>query len=221
MNTLTLNNVSYTYPGGTSPVVKAASYGFETGKLYAIVGPSGSGKSTLLSMLAGLDAPGEGDVVLGENNLKSLDMDRYRREGVSIIFQAFCLLPLLTVRENVCLPMEMQSIPENQARVRAAEALVKVGIEESKHKRFPSALSGGEQQRVAIARSLASGAKTLLADEPTGNLDAANTVNVIRILGQLAHEQGYCVIVVTHDPEVAELADQVYRVKDGVLTEAK
>ena len=92
MNTLTLNNVSYTYPGGTSPVVKSASSGFETGKLYAIVGPSGSGKSTLLSMLAGLDAPGEGDVVLGEDNLKSLDLDKYRREGVSIIFQGLCSL---------------------------------------------------------------------------------------------------------------------------------
>ncbi|MBR5701704.1 MAG: ATP-binding cassette domain-containing protein, partial [Oscillospiraceae bacterium] len=111
MNTLTLENVSYTYPGGTAPVVKNATYGFEAGKLYAVVGPSGSGKSTLLSMLAGLDTPGEGDVTLGEDNLKSLDLDKYRREGVSIIFQAFCLLPLLTVRENVCLPMEMQGIP--------------------------------------------------------------------------------------------------------------
>ena len=220
MNALTLQNVSYTYPGGTSPVVENASYEFEAGKLYAVVGPSGSGKSTLLSMLAGLDAPGEGDVVLGGDNLKSLDLDKYRREGVSIIFQAFCLLPLLTVRENVTLPMEMQGIPENEARMRAAEALVKVGIEESKHKRFPSALSGGEQQRVAIARSLCSGAPVLLADEPTGNLDGENTKIVMEILRRLAHEEGRCVIVVTHDPEVAEAADLVLRMKDGVLTAA-
>ena len=219
MKALTLENVSYTYPGGTSPVVKGASYGFETGKLYAIVGPSGSGKSTLLSMLAGLDVPGEGDVVLGEKNLKSLDLDKYRQEGVSIIFQAFCLLPLLTVRENVCLPMEMQGIPENEARVKAAKALVKVGIEESKHRRFPSALSGGEQQRVAIARSLCSGAPVLLADEPTGNLDGENTRIVMDILRRLAHEEGRCVIVVTHDPEVAEAADLVLRMKDGELTD--
>ena len=218
MNALTLEIVSYTYPGGTSPVVKNASYEFESGKLYAVVGPSGSGKSTLLSMLAGLDTPGEGDVVLGEENLKTLDLDKYRREGVSIIFQAFCLLPLLTVRENVCLPMEMQGISENEARVKAAEALVKVGIEESKHKRFPSALSGGEQQRVAIARSLCSGAPVLLADEPTGNLDGENTKIVMEILRRLAHEEGRCVIVVTHDPEVAETADMVLRMKDGVLT---
>ena len=217
MNTLTLDNVTYTYPGGTSPVVKNASYGFEAGKLYAVVGPSGSGKSTLLSMLAGLDVPGEGDVILKEDNLKNLDLDKYRREGVSIIFQAFCLLPLLTVRENVCLPMEMQGIPENEARQKAAEALVKVGIEESKHRRFPSALSGGEQQRVAIARSLCSGAPVLLADEPTGNLDGENTRIVMDILRRLAHEEGRCVIVVTHDPEVAEAADLVLRMKDGVL----
>ncbi len=217
MNALTLENVSYTYPGGTSPVVKNADYAFEAGTIYAVVGPSGSGKSTLLSMLAGLDIPGEGDVVLGEENLKSLDLDKYRREGVSIIFQAFCLLPLLTVRENVCLPMEMQGIPENEARQRAAEALVKVGIEESKHKRFPSALSGGEQQRVAIARSLCSGAPVLLADEPTGNLDGENTRIVMEILRRLAHEENRCVIVVTHDPEVAEAADRVLRMKDGCL----
>ncbi len=220
MNALTLENVSYTYPGGAAPVVKNASYAFESGKLYAVVGPSGSGKSTLLSMLAGLDMPREGDVILQEENLRSLDLDKYRREGVSIIFQAFCLLPLLTVRENVCLPMEMQGIPENQARVRAAEALVKVGIEESKHKRFPSALSGGEQQRVAIARSLCSGAPVLLADEPTGNLDGENTRIVMEILRRLAHEEGRCVIVVTHDPEVADTADLVLRMKDGALTAA-
>ena len=93
-----------------------------------------------------------------------------------------------------------------------------MGIQKEKHGRFPANLSGGEQQRVAIARALSSGAKVILADEPTGNLDAGNTVNVIRLLRQLAHEQGCCVIVVTHDPEVAELADQVYRVRDGVLT---
>ena len=218
MNALTLENVSYTYPGGAAPVVKNASYEFESGKLYAVVGPSGSGKSTLLSMLAGLDMPGEGDVLLKEENLKTLDLDQYRREGVSIIFQAFCLLPLLTVIENVCLPMEMQGIPVSAAKQQAAEALVKVGIEEGKHRRFPSALSGGEQQRVAIARSLCSGAPVLLADEPTGNLDGENTRIVMEILRRLAHEEGRCVIVVTHDPEVALAADLVLRMKDGVLT---
>jgi len=147
-----------------------------------------------------------------------LDLDKYRREGISIIFQAFCLLPLLTARENVCLSMEMQGIPENQARVKAAEALVKVGIEESKHKRFPSALSGGEQLRVAIARTLSVGAPIVMADEPTGNLDGENTRIVMDILRRLAHEAGRCVIVFTHDPVVADTADFVIRMKEGVLT---
>ena len=188
--------------------------------MYAITGPSGSGKSTLLSLLAGMETPSEGGIVCEGESLADMDLDAYRREKIAFVFQAYQLLPLLTARENVCLPMEMQGIPENQARIKAAEALVKVGIEEAKHKRFPSALSGGEQQRVAIARSLCSGASVLLADEPTGNLDGENTKIVMEILRKLAHEEGRCVIVVTHDPEVADTADLVLRMKDGVLTAA-
>ena len=125
----------------------------------------------------------------------------------------------MTVIENVCYPMELCGVHPREAKERAKPLLESVGIGAEKHNRFPANLSGGEQQRVAIARSLASGAQTILADEPTGNLDAANTVNVIEILRQLAHEKGYCVIVVTHDTEVSDLADEVYRVKDGVLTQ--
>ena len=218
MSAISLQNVSYTYRGAATPAVNDVSCAFEAGRLYAIVGPSGSGKSTLLSLLAGLDLPTQGEVFFGDKSLKDMDLDRYRREDISMIFQAFHLFPLMTVLENVCYPMELCGMHPKEAKERARPLLESVGIRQEKHGRFPANLSGGEQQRVAIARSLASGAKTLLADEPTGNLDAANTVNVIRILGQLAHEQGYCVIVVTHDPEVAELADQVYRVKDGALT---
>ncbi len=218
MSVLSLNNVSYTYQGAHKPVVKNASFDFDTGKVYAIVGPSGSGKSTLLSMLAGLDLPGEGDVILTEKgSLKELDLDQYRREGVAIIFQAFCLLPLLTVEENVTLPMEMQGVKLSEAKKRAAEALEKVGIPKEMHKRFPANLSGGEQQRVAIARSLSGGASILLADEPTGNLDGENTRIVMDILKRLAHEENRCVIVVTHDPEVADDADVTLRMKDGAL----
>jgi len=221
MNALTLENVSYTYPGGTVPVVKNASYAFESGKLYAVVGPSGSGKSTLLSMLAGLDLPTEGEVRLeGRGSLAGLDLDKYRREDVAMIFQAFHLLPLFTVMENVCYPMELCGVETKEAKARAAVLLEKVGIAPAKHKRFPSALSGGEQQRVAIARTLSAGAPIVLADEPTGNLDGENTRIVMDILRRLAHEEGRCVIVVTHDPEVADTADLVLRMKDGVLTAA-
>ena len=221
MNVLTLDHVSYTYPGGSRPVVRDACYPFESGRLYAVIGPSGSGKSTLLSMLAGLDLPTEGEVRLeGRGSLAGLDLDKYRREDVAMIFQAFHLLPLFTVMENVCYPMELCGVETKEAKARAAVLLEKVGIAPEKHKRFPSALSGGEQQRVAIARTLSAGAPIVLADEPTGNLDGENTKIVMEILRRLAHEEGRCVIVVTHDPEVADTADLVLRMKDGVLTAA-
>ena len=221
MNVLTLDHVCYTYPGSDRPVVKDASFQFESGKLYAVIGPSGSGKSTLLSMMAGLDLPTKGEVQLeGHGSLAELDLDRYRRENVAMIFQAFHLLPLFTVMENVCYPMELSGVEEKEAKARAVVLLEKVGIAQEKQKRFPTNLSGGEQQRVAIARTLSTGAPIVLADEPTGNLDGENTKIVMEILRRLAHEEGRCVIVVTHDPEVAEAADLVLRMKDGVLTAA-
>jgi len=217
MSKLTLSNVSYTYKNAQKAAVSDASCTFEQGVLYAIVGPSGSGKSTLLSILAGLDFPTEGEVNIGEEKLAELDLDKYRRECISMIFQAFHLFPLMTVTENVCFPMEICGIKPSDARPKAVKLLESVGITKEQMKRFPSKLSGGEQQRVAIARSLASGAKIILADEPTGNLDAANTEKIMEILHRLAHEEKYCVIIVTHDLEVAEAADVVYRMKDGEL----
>ena len=218
MSNLVLDNVSYKYRNAESAAVKSASCEFEEGQFYAIIGPSGSGKSTMLSMLAGLDLPTSGEVRFKDESLSGLDLDRYRRESITMIFQAFHLFPLMTVLENVCYPMELCGVHPKKAKERAKPLLESVGIGEEKHGRFPANLSGGEQQRVAIARALATGAKTVLADEPTGNLDAANTVNVIEILRALAHEKGYCVVVVTHDPEVSDMADIVYRMKDGVLT---
>jgi putative ABC transport system ATP-binding protein len=216
---LSAENVVYKYRNSGAPAVKQASCVFEPGKLYAIVGPSGSGKSTLLSMLAGLDLPTDGSVRYGGESLADMDLDRYRREDISMIFQAFQLFPLLTVTENVCYPMELVGISPKDAKPMAQALLARVGISPEQMRRFPANLSGGEQQRVAIARSLASGAKTFLADEPTGNLDAENTGNIMSILSALAHDDGYCVIVVTHDTEVAETADIVYKMSDGVLTQ--
>ena len=150
---------------------------------------------------------------------KSLDLDRCRRERIAMIFQAFHLFPLLNVVENVCFAMELNGVAKSKAVGPAKELLEMVGIGEEKHKRYPAHLSGGEQQRVAIARALASGARVILADEPTGNLDTANGDRVMEILQRLAHEEGYCVVVVTHDMSIAEAADQVLRMKDGVLAE--
>jgi ABC-type lipoprotein export system ATPase subunit len=136
-----------------------------------------------------------------------------------MIFQAFHLFPLLTALENVCFPMQLNGVSREEIPERGKALLASVGITEDKHKRYPANLSGGEQQRVAIARTLATGAQVLLADEPTGNLDKANGDKLIEILGGLAHERGYCVIIVTHDPSIAERSDKVWHMSDGLLTE--
>ena len=220
MSELMIENVSYRYKNADRLALNGVSCAFKPGQVTAVVGPSGSGKTTLLSIMAGLDRPEEGQVLLNGNNLSGMDLDAYRRQDVSVIFQAFQLFPLLTVMENVCYPMELNEVALKDAKERAKTLLSSVGIQEEKLRRFPANLSGGEQHRVAIARSLATGAGILLADEPTGNLDGENSRNVVEILSRLAHEEGYCVIIVTHDPAIAEASDVVYRMADGVLEQA-
>ena len=217
MAKLTIENVYYRYKNGDRDVLKGVSCEFEKGKLTAIVGPSGSGKTTLLSVMAGLDVPATGSVVIDDDHLAKLDLDQYRRERVSMIFQAYHLFPLLTAIENVCYPMEMNGIAREEAEVRARQLLESVQISEDKYGRYPANLSGGEQQRVAIARALSTGAQVLLADEPTGNLDVANGKVVMDILHKLAYEEGYCVIVVTHNLEIAKGANIVFHMSDGTL----
>ena len=217
MSELVIENVSYRYKNADRLALNNVSCAFKPGQVTAVVGPSGSGKTTLLSIMAGLDRPERGQVLLNGNDLAGMDLDAYRRQDVSVIFQAFQLFPLLTVMENVCYPMELNEVALKDAKERARTLLASVGIQDEKHRRFPANLSGGEQQRVAIARSLATGAGILLADEPTGNLDGENSRNVVEILTRLAHEEGYCVIIVTHDPAIAEASDVVYHMTDGIL----
>ena len=214
---LTLDKIRYRYKNSETDVLKEVSAEFKNGNFTAIVGPSGSGKTTLLSIMAGLDKPTSGTATIDGDDLADLDMFQYRRERISMIFQAFQLFPLLKAIENVCYPMEMNKIKKRLAKERAAELLNSVGIDSSMHNRYPSNLSGGEQQRVAIARALSSGANVILADEPTGNLDKANGIAVVSILKKLAHEDGYCVIVVTHNHEIAEASDVIYKMSDGEL----
>ena len=221
MSILSVENVSYKYKNGDRMALNGVTCGFEAGQVAAVVGPSGSGKTTLLSILAGLDRPSGGSVILNGTDLARKNLDQYRREDVSVIFQAFQLFPLLTVMENVCYPMELVGVSQKDAKAKAGELLSKVGIGDEKWGRYPANLSGGEQQRVAIARSMASGARVLLADEPTGNLDGENSRNVVELLSKLAHEEGYCVVIVTHDPAIAEASDTVFRMADGVLTREK
>ena len=218
MSELRIENVSYRYKGADRLALHDASCMFRPGEVTAVVGPSGSGKTTLLSILAGLDRPAAGRVLLDGEDLSGMDLDNYRRQKASVIFQAFQLFPLQTVLENVCYPMELNSVSRKSAEERAKALLARMGIGEEKFKRYPANLSGGEQQRVAIARSLASGAGILLADEPTGNLDGENSRNVIQILSKLAHEEKYCVIIVTHDLEIAAVSDVVYQVVDGCIS---
>lgn len=219
--TLTLENVSFSYRTKYQTVnaVKEASCKFEPGFFYALVGKSGSGKTTLLSLLAGLEMPENGSVFVDGQDLKSMDVDKYRRETASVIYQNYNLFPLLTVLENVMYPMLIQKKTKEEASKRAAEVLKRVGLDESYQKRLPAMLSGGEQQRVAIARALAINADIILADEPTGNLDGENTRNIIELLSELAHEENCCVIVITHDQNVAEVADKVYKMDSGRLTD--
>lgn len=221
MAKLELENISYRYRGATKDVLREVNCSFEGGKLNAIVGPSGSGKTTLLSIMAGLDEPTQGRITINGNNLKNMNLDEYRRDSVSMIFQAFQLFPLLTALENVSFPMEYKGITKEEAREKGKEVLDSLGIDGDKQSRYPSNLSGGEQQRVAIGRTLATGAKVILADEPTGNLDDENSDRIIGILKELAHEQDFCVIIVTHDMEIAEVSDNVWRIKDGTIEKEK
>ncbi|NLB61401.1 MAG: ABC transporter ATP-binding protein [Clostridiales bacterium] len=220
MGILKLNDVSYTYRNRYQHVdaVKNVSFEFERGKLYAIVGKSGSGKTTLLSMIAGLDVPTNGEVVFGDKSTAKLNRDMYRRQDVAVIYQNFNLFPLLTVLENVTYPLELCGVRGKEAKKRAKEKIATVGLPDTVHRRFPSMLSGGEQQRVAIARALVSSARIILADEPTGNLDTENGNNIIQILSELAHKQGYCVIIVTHDMSIAEKSDVILSMRDGAVT---
>ncbi len=201
----------------TVEALRGVNCAFEGGKMYALIGKSGSGKSTLLSLMAGLMLPTTGDILYMGKSTNKMNLTRYRRENAAVIYQSFRLFPLLTVSENVTYPMELRGFKGKKAREKAAQLIEKVGLPETVLGRYPSMLSGGEQQRVAVARAMSMDTKLLLADEPTGNLDTENGQRIIELLAKLAHEDGYCVVVVTHDLEIAAKADATYRIRDGVL----
>ena len=216
---LELKNVRYSYKSRyqTVEVLKDVSCRFENGHIYGIIGKSGCGKSTVLSLMAGLLLPQAGSVLLDGVDTRTVNLETYRREKVSVIYQSFRLLPLLTVEENVMYLMELRGIARGEAKRRAGAYLRQVDLPESCWRRFPVTLSGGEQQRAAIARALGSESRLLLADEPTGNLDDENSRQIIRILKNLARERDYCVVIVTHDMDVMDELDEIYRMRDGRL----
>ena len=212
MKTLTAADVTYAYrsAGQTVQAVRGATCEFEQSKLYCIIGSSGSGKTTFLSLVAGLDLPASGEIALDGQPTAKMNRDQYRLNHVSVIYQNYNLFQHLTVLENAAYPLYARKMKKKEADELAKEQLLRVGLQPEQFKRTPKMLS----------RALASGCELILADEPTGNLDSGNSRNIVEILQSLAHEDGRCVIVVTHDPAVAEAADVVLRMKDGVFESA-
>ena len=219
MAMLRAQQVSFSYQGKHETVyaVKDFNWDLQPGAFYAIVGKSGSGKATLLSLLAGLEVPTQGQVAFQETPTSQMDCDRYRRDHAAVIYQNFNLFSQLTAQENVMYPLRLQKVGRGEATQRAQEALTQVGLSPAQWRRYPTHLSGGEQQRVAIARTLAIRCEIILADEPTGNLDEENTRSITDLLLRLAHEERRCVIVVTHDLSIAARADAVLELRDGRL----
>jgi putative ABC transport system ATP-binding protein len=206
---------------GSLTILHPTSFTIAAGRAVAITGPSGSGKSTMLGLIAGLDAPTTGTISLDGVRITSLGeaaLARLRGEKVGIVFQFFHLLPALTAYENVLVPMELQRRADAPAR--AKQLLADVGLKDRGH-HYPSQLSGGEQQRVAIARALANDPPILLADEPTGNLDSVTGHQVIDLLVAVNRARGRTLVLVTHDQELAALADEVIALRDGRVVERR
>ena len=203
-----MKNVSYDYEKGKA-VLQSVNAELETGKLYAVLGPSGSGKTTLLSLLGGLDTPIQGSVLFDGVDIQTKGLEYHRRNRISLIFQSYNLIDYMTPIENVRLT----------AKLDAGPILERLGLEQDEITRNVLKLSGGQQQRVAIARALASDAPVILADEPTGNLDADTADEITAVLKESAHTFGKCVVVVTHSADVAKQADVVLEIKRGHLKE--
>lgn len=215
--------VTKTYSLGSvpQPALRGVSLDIRPGEFVAIIGPSGCGKSTLLHMLGGLDRPDSGDVLLEERSISNLDeagQTLLRRRRIGFVFQKVHLLPMLSAIENVMVPMRLDGEDLVLARTKANQALDSVGMG-NKHSNRPGELSGGEAQRVAIARALVMSPAILLADEPTGALDTANSQNVIELFRKLVTEHHQTLVIVTHDPSVASAADRIVRMRDGRIVE--
>ncbi len=217
-----LQDVQVTLPSRAGPVaiLRGCDLQADAGEAVGLVGPSGSGKTTILMVIAGLEAVTEGKVEVAGQDLRHLDEDalaRFRRDHVGIVFQAFHLIPAMTALENVAVPLEFRGVP--QARAIASEALDAVGLGH-RLSHYPGQLSGGEQQRVAMARALAAGAQIILADEPTGNLDQETGQTIMELLFRLQRERGTTLLLVTHDEGLVRRCDRVLEVRDGRIAVA-
>lgn len=210
---LELQNVGYSY-NGKELVLCHVNYRFEDGRIYAITGRSGAGKTTLLSLLSQLTKPTEGKILYNGLDVSEVDQYLYRSQYAGVIFQSFNLLMHLTAVENVMLSMDIAGVKKENNRAYAMKLLEKVGLSKEESQRRILKLSGGQQQRVAIARAVSYDPAILLADEPTGNLDEDTQDEIMEIFKGLAYEEQKCIILVTHSPVVASLADEVYALTD-------
>ena len=215
---LSIRNASYQYSDAEEGeyALKDVSFDFEKGKIYAIRGRSGTGKTTLLSLISGLERCTEGDNIFDGKNLKNVNLDYYRSHDIGIVFQSYNLLPFMTASENIILSMDASGLKVSGKKTKALELMKSVGLKESYANRKVLRLSGGEQQRVAIARSLSYNPKMIVADEPTGNLDKQTEEEILDIFKNLAHKEDKCVIIVTHSANVCDQADIVYNLKKVV-----
>ncbi|MBQ7378969.1 MAG: ABC transporter ATP-binding protein [Clostridia bacterium] len=224
MTLLQLRDVHYDYTSssGVTHALRGVDAEFLPGNFYALTGRSGCGKTTLLSLIAAFDRPLRGDILLDGTSIFAQSATLYRRKNIGMIFQSYQLIPHLTALENVMLAFDIARVqtPLPQKKAAARQCLSQVGLGSAHEKKFPRQLSGGEQQRVAIARTLAADPPILLADEPTGNLDSENSENIVSLLRAAAHERGKCVIVVTHAEEIAEKADIRFHMTDGKINKA-
>ncbi len=221
MNLLEVNNICKTYGSGETAVhaLKKVSFSVPRGEYVAIVGESGSGKSTLLNMIGALDTPTSGKVVIGGKEIFSMNDNRltvFRRRNIGFIFQAFNLIPELTVEQNIIFPVLLDY--QKPDRKYLEELLTVLNLKERRN-HLPSQLSGGQQQRVAIGRALITRPSLILADEPTGNLDTQNSSEVIALLKEASRKYEQTIIMITHNRSIAQSADRILQVSDGVLTD--
>ena len=207
MALLSLQNISFSYD--KTPVLKDISYDFEKGKMYCIIGKSGAGKTTLLSLLSGLATPTAGEIIYDGKSISKIDKYTFRSKYIGVVFQSFNLITKYTALENVVLSMDVSGAKIKDKKQRALELLDSVGLDEDESNRRVLKLSGGQQQRVAIARALSYDPDIILADEPTGNLDRDTQKEIMDIFRELTN-QGKCVILVSHSPDVAEMCDERY-----------